>query len=224
MARSRLLVITGTGTGIGKTHLSEALLHALGARGRRTVGLKAVETGVIPGARSDVTRLAAASTFHVQHAGYTFAAPLSPHLAARDAGARPIHLPTLVHFIASARENADVALVELPGGLFSPLTDTLVNADLVRVLQPDVTVLVAADRLGVLHDVLAAARAAVGVPVRLDAVALVAPPAGDTSTGRNAPELRRLTRIPCVVAIARKEVADLLGDPAVARLAALVDP
>ena len=40
------MVVVGTGTGVGKTHVSCALFHALSAEGHESVGLKPVETGV----------------------------------------------------------------------------------------------------------------------------------------------------------------------------------
>ncbi len=222
MVRKRTVVVTGTGTGLGKTHVAEALLRALGARGVRTSGLKAVETGVNAGVLSDAARLAEASTFHVQHPGYAFEAGVSPHLAAREAGAAPIRIETVLAFVEAARPHADVILVELPGGLFTPLTDDLVNADLAAALRPDLTLLIAPDRLGALHDVLAAARAAAVVPLRLDAAILVAPESPDASTGRNGAELRRLTRLPCVAEVPRSAPQSLAATPAIQTLVALI--
>src|SRR5579872_6723621 len=180
---ARLVVVSGTGTGIGKTHVAEALLLALGQRGLRAAGVKPVETGFDGGPASDEARLAKASSFHVKHTGVRFADPVSPHLAAREAG-RPISLDSLVAEIEAARSNADLVLAELAGGLFSPLSDTETNADLAKALRPDVLLLVAPDRLGVLHDLIAATRAAQAGSLRVDGVALVAPDLPDTSTGR----------------------------------------
>ena len=39
------LFVTGTDTGIGKTHSSVALLHALRAHGLRAVGMKPIASG-----------------------------------------------------------------------------------------------------------------------------------------------------------------------------------
>jgi dethiobiotin synthetase len=204
----RLVVVSGTGTGIGKTHFSEALLIVLGRRYPRVAGVKPIETGMGEATVSDAARLERVSTFHVKPFGYVFAEPLSPHLAARDTET-PIQLDVLVPLIQAARAAADVILVELPGGLFSPLSDTEVNADLVRALSPDVTLLVAPDRLGVLHEVISAYRAAGTASVDLDGVVLVTPERPDGSTGLNAGELARVVQVPVVAVVDRASPTDL---------------
>jgi dethiobiotin synthetase len=215
----RLALVTGTGTEIGKTHVSEALLRALGRRGLRTVGLKPIETGLSEDTRSDAERLAAASTFHVKHSVFAFSAPLSPHLAAREAGSPGIRIDAITDFVDRTCPDVDIALIELAGGLFTPLNTGEVNADLARALAPDVTILVAPDRLGVLHDVLATHRAASTLPFAFDIVVLSAPACSDPSTGRNAPELRRFLPRVLVVELPRTTVEALALDPGVAQIA-----
>jgi dethiobiotin synthetase len=215
----RLVVVTGTGTEIGKTHLSEALLRALGTDGqRRVAGIKPVESGVTPEMETDAQRLGRASTFHVKHTGYAFPAPVSPHLAAREQGL-VIDVAALAETLRPLRADVDVLLVELPGGLFSPLSPTDTNADLARRLAPDFVLLVCPDRLGVLHDVGAVLRAARGVPISIHATAVVAPTSPDSSTGRNAAELVHVVRAPGVLSVPRAAVARLAGEPAVQALA-----
>jgi dethiobiotin synthetase len=223
------VVLVGTGTGVGKTHVACALLAAWSTR-TRVVGLKPVETGVASVARgrrgrelSDQERLvAAAETFHVKRlsrpgvpaakrdgpigarertpkgsnrtslprrALFSFDEPVSPHLAAREAGTR-IDLGSIARWVEV--HGAPVTVIETAGGLFSPLGHGTTNFDLLRVLQPDVAILVAPDRLGVLHELtttfaLAAAR---GTP--LIGLVLSAPSDPDASTGRNAAEIRAL--------------------------------
>jgi dethiobiotin synthetase len=193
--RARLIVVTGTGTGIGKTHVSCALLTALRAT-TRALGFKPVESGVHGDDENDGARLRVAShpTFHVKHprAPYLLRRPVSPHLAARESGVE-ITLERIVAATNDARCLCDVLLVELAGGLFSPLGTWGTNAELLAALSPDAVVLVAPDRLGVLHDVEAARRAARGLRGArhpFDAIALVAPELADASTGLNAAELR----------------------------------
>jgi dethiobiotin synthetase len=215
----QLVVVTGTGTEIGKTHLSEALLRAFAEGGqRRVAGIKPIESGVTPDVESDAQRLERASTFHVKPPVYALAAPVSPHLAAREAGV-VIDVAAVADSIRPLRANADVLLVELPGGLFSPLSSTATNADLARLLAPDFLLLVCPDRLGVLHDVGATLRAARGVPLAIHATAVVAPPAADASTGGNAAELADVVRAPRVFSVPRGPVDRLAADPAVRALA-----
>ena len=212
MSAGRLVVIAGTGTGIGKTHFSEALLLALAEIYPRVAGVKPIETGMGEATVSDASRLERVSSFHVKHFGYVFAEPLSPHLAARETDT-PIRLAVLVPLIHAAQANADVLLVELPGGLFTPLSDTEVNADLVSALDPDITLLVAPDRLGVLHEVLSTHRAAATANVDLDGIVLVSPDRPDSSTGLNGPELGRLLTVPVVANVGRATPQRLAGTP-----------
>jgi dethiobiotin synthetase len=185
------LVVIGTGTEIGKTHAGVALVSALAREGVSVAGLKPIESGVSPSAPTDASALAAASTFHVKHSPYTFADPVSPHLAARRTGVS-IELSRIVAWVDEHR--ASVVLVETAGALLSPLGGGLTNLDLARALHPDRLLLVAPDRLGVLHDVAVTRHAlrtlAPGLP---DPTVLLQPPAqGDSSTGTNAAELTLL--------------------------------
>jgi dethiobiotin synthetase len=218
---ARLVVVTGTGTGIGKTHFSEALLLALGGRGVRAVGLKPVETGYGDPAASDAHRLSRASSFHVKHTGLRFADPVSPHVAAREAGA-PISVEALSAGVHAVLPAADVALVELAGGLFTPLSETRLNADLALALRPDRLLLVASDRLGVFHDLLSSLRAAAAMGLPIDGIVLVAPEQPDTSTGRNAAELPRLLRVPLLASLPRSPPSALASHPGVMAIAEMV--
>ncbi len=181
----RLIVVTGTGTGIGKTHVSCALLRCASGR---VFGYKPIESGVDGTSPSDAEKLAAASKFHVkQFPSYRLRAPISPHLAARLEGV-VIDLAAVTRFVRALRDGGVDVLVELPGGLFTPLSDSLRNVDAIALLKPTLAVLIAPDRLGVLHDV----GAALSSKPPIGLVGLVAPENADASTGTNASELERL--------------------------------
>jgi dethiobiotin synthetase len=218
MTRGRLVVVTGTGTGIGKTHFCVALLGALKTHFDRVTGIKPVETGLGEPHLSDGARLAMASSFHVQHSGYFYADPASPHLAARRSG-DVIDLGRLSEIVSQVRMQTSFALVELAGGLFSPLTDTALNADWVGLLEPDATLLVAPDRLGVLHEVLSTTRAAKSMSLAIATVVLSAPASEDASTGLNRLELQMFLPIP-VCALARLPADALARHPSVLSVAA----
>jgi dethiobiotin synthetase len=196
---TRRLIVVGTGTGVGKTWVAEALARQLGARALRVAALKPVETGVVEGAAdTDFARLSAASSFHVQQQPYRFEPPLSPHLAARRVG-RTIDLATLLTYVQSHESSApDWTLVETAGGLFSPLAPTLTNFDLARALDPATWLLVGPDALGVLHDVTATLGLARSRGRAPDHLLLSASRAPDESTGTNAAELEALSLAPRV--------------------------
>jgi dethiobiotin synthetase len=212
-----LLVVTGTGTGIGKTHVSVALCRVWGVLdkgGRGIAGLKPVETGMTPNTASDSETLEQASTFHVKRypPPYMLRRAVSPHLAAADDGI-VLQLEVISTYVNEVRRLANGVVLELPGGLFTPLAPKISNADCVRALDADAVLLVAPDRLGVLHDVSAATRAATAEGLLLSHVLLVAPEQPDTSTGANASELPHVTTRPLVGVIAREEIAVTAARP-----------
>lgn len=176
------VVVVGTGTDVGKTHVTCALLCVLGQRGR---AWKPIESGVTVES-SDSARLARAGA--AAPSLYSFEEPISPHLAARRSGIS-LDRARIVELAHSHREKSGVFLIETAGGLLSPLDVHYVNADLVRELVPDRVVLVAPDRLGVLHDVAATIGAARTKGVSFDAIVLSAPAVPDASTGSNRNEL-----------------------------------
>jgi dethiobiotin synthetase len=202
------LVIVGAGTGVGKTHLSVVLAHALSCGGDSVAALKPIETGVRPGILSDAEELAAASTFHVKHPPpYRFSEPLSPHLTARKTGAS-INLKTVATWVDEAV--CPWVLVETAGGLLSPLGPGITNLDLARALRPRVVLLVALDRLGVLHEIAACCLALRVLAPEFQNLAIVlqAPPAPDLSTGTNAAELAALAIAEHVFTVPRGGVTD----------------
>lgn len=201
----RRIVILGTGTGVGKTHVGVALGRALSAR-RAAFGtpsrfalLKPIESGFNPSAPSDASRLAAESraiSLPSVHPRYALAEPISPHLAARRAGLE-IEIPAIRAWLADWERDQqcgddDLAIVETAGGVFTPLSDTTTNFDLARALEPASWVLIAPDALGVLHELTATLTALAARGRSPDHVVLSAAREPDASTGSNAGELRRL--------------------------------
>jgi dethiobiotin synthetase len=215
------VVITGTGTSIGKTHFAEALLLAW-TRTARVVGFKPIETGVADGVVTDAARLRAVSSFHVKQRGYSLSAPVSPHMAARDEGVQ-IRIDLIVALVEEVRQQADGIVVELAGGLFTPIADGLSNADLATSLAADSVLLIAPDRLGVLHDVAATTRGASLTSVRIDGVVLMAPDHRDASTGRNAGELSGAVGVAVLAVLPRGSPAELSELPALRQLMTTIE-
>ncbi|MBK7003688.1 MAG: dethiobiotin synthase [Burkholderiales bacterium] len=156
------LFVTGTDTGVGKTLISAALLHALAAHYPRVVGMKPIAAGTelingVP-ANEDVLALRAASTVQVDPAldnPVLLPDPVSPHIAAQRAGVQ-ITVAQLVNAYQALRLQADAVVVEGAGGFLVPLSDT--GADLARALALPV-VLVVGLRLGCLNHALLTAQA-----------------------------------------------------------------
>jgi dethiobiotin synthetase len=158
------LYVTGTDTGIGKTRVSTALLHALRARGLRAVGMKPVASGCEATAagwrNEDALALQAASDpvpAYEDLNPYALPLPLAPELAARDAGVQ-IDLARILAAHARLQVQADTLVVEGVGGWDAPLSATLRQVDVVRALDLPV-VLVVGLRLGCLNHAILSARA-----------------------------------------------------------------
>ena len=182
------VVIVGSGTGVGKTHVAQALAHELRRTGVRCAALKPVESG----GREDAVALGRASAFHVKPSPlYPLARPVSPHLAARLQGDE-ISIPRIVEWVNRVSQGVEVTLVETAGGLLSPLSARTTNADLVAELVPAEVLVVAPDRLGVLHDVTALHLAWRALKLPPPTTVLSCPPEPDPSTGTNAAELEFL--------------------------------
>jgi dethiobiotin synthetase len=218
-----LVLVVGTGTEIGKTHLGESLLMHLG-RTMNVTGYKPVESGVAdhePG--EDAERLRKASTFHVKPSplAYRLRRPVGPHLAAREMGIA-LDVDAILHAVRAVAAQAELAVVELAGGLFSPLTESASNADVVRALPEAVILLVAPDRLGVLHDIGATTRAAASVGIEVRGIVLSTPAMPDASTGTNAAEVACVTSIALLATLPRLPAADLARTDAIAAVARAV--
>lgn len=147
--------VTGTDTGVGKTLVSCALLHAFAAQGRRVVGMKPVAAGCDDDLNEDVRQLLAASTVHASRGQinpYCFMRPVAPHLAARFTGIR-ISLDRILETYAELNAQSDVVIVEGAGGFLVPLNDEQDSADMVQRMGIPV-MLVVGMRLGCLNHAL----------------------------------------------------------------------
>jgi dethiobiotin synthetase len=156
-----ILVVTGTGTDVGKTVVTAAVAALAADRGRSVAVLKPAQTGLLagePGDLAEVTRLAGAVTTRELR---RYPDPLAPEAAARRVGLPAV---TPAEAAAAAGELAadhDTVLVEGAGGLlvrFDPGGGTL--ADVAWSLAAPV-LLVAHAGLGTLNIVTLTAEALV---------------------------------------------------------------
>jgi adenosylmethionine-8-amino-7-oxononanoate aminotransferase len=169
----RIVAITGTGTGVGKTVLAAALCAALRRRGMDCRAIKAVATGVPPGADAEDAVLlgGAMGTAASEAVLATFALPRSP-LAAAAAEGRELDVEALARSIEAAAAGCDLLLVEGVGGLLVPLAARHTVRDLLRRLDADV-VIAALAGLGTINHTALTVEAALGSGLRLIGVVLV---------------------------------------------------
>jgi dethiobiotin synthetase len=213
--RGGVLVVTGTGTGVGKTVVTAAIatLHP----GRVAV-LKPAQTGVAvgePGDLADVVRLAAPATV-AELARYPD--PLAPATAARRAGRPALDPAAAADAATRLAADHDLVLVEGAGGLLVRFTDeggTL--ADVAARLGAPVLV-VATAALGTLN---AAALTVEALRARgLSCAGLVIgawPAAPDLAATENLRDLPAVTGVPLLGAL--PDGAGALGRAAFARVA-----
>jgi dethiobiotin synthetase len=112
-----IVVVTGTGTEVGKTMTTAAVAAASLAQGLSVAVLKPAQTGVAqgePGDAAEVARLAGPVTA-AELARYPD--PLAPATAARRAGLPPITPNDVAEAAAKLSAVHDVVLVEGAGGL-----------------------------------------------------------------------------------------------------------
>ena len=144
----KLLFITGTDTGVGKTVFTLCLLRYLKDNGVQVIGLKPFCSGD----REDARRLQAESTgkpsldlinpYYCRH-------PVAPGVLQKPG----YRIPTLAKFRHNIQESAkgyDVVIIEGIGGVLAPVTPTLKVADLIQSLDCS-AVVVARDALGTLN-------------------------------------------------------------------------
>ncbi len=158
MDRARLLFVTGTDTGVGKTLVSAALARAFSDQGRRVGVLKPVETGWTaadssasgPAPDGAILRAAARDADPLEEiVPVRLAEPLAPLLAAERAGV-VIDGDDLLRRIESKRARCELLVVEGAGGLLVPIGERFGTLDLV-VRAGAAVLVVAANRLGVIN-------------------------------------------------------------------------
>ena len=153
----RRLFITGTDTGVGKTHAACALMRRLVAEGHRVAGMKPIASGcdaTPDGLRNDdALALMAAANVALPYDmvnPYAFAPAIAPHIAADQAGVliEPGRLAAIADGI-----DADYLVIEGAGGWCVPIGPGPLLADLVRPLARRV-ILVVGMRLGCINHAL----------------------------------------------------------------------
>jgi len=152
--------ITGTDTGVGKTLIACALLHAFARSGKSVVGMKPVAAGCDALLCEDVAALRAASTVDAPREWvnpYALPAPVAPHLAAQQAGIA-LEIAPMLNAFRQLQALADVVIVEGVGGWLVPFNATQSSADLAQQLGLPV-ILVVGMRLGCLNHALLTAQA-----------------------------------------------------------------
>ena len=156
---ARGIFVTGTDTGVGKTVIACALVRALRDAGARVAVMKPVASGAFEttaGLRnSDAVALmeAAGRPHPYQEVNpYCFEPPISPHIAAKEAGIE-VDTSRIRQKYDRLATGADWVVVEGAGGWFAPINEHQTMADLAWALSVP-ALLVVGLKLGCLNHAL----------------------------------------------------------------------
>lgn len=196
VGRVSVLVVTGTGTGVGKTVVTAAVAALAATRGSVAV-VKPAQTGVGPdeaGDLNEVCRLAGVTDLH-EHG--RFPDPLAPAAAARAAGRPPVDLADSARRIRELAESHALVVVEGAGGLLVRFDeDGATVADLARLADAEVLVVAQPD-LGTLNHTALTLEALAHRGLRLAGLVLGSwPDAPDLACRSNVRDLEMLAARP----------------------------
>jgi dethiobiotin synthetase len=196
----RGVFVTGTDTEVGKTFFSSKRLRELRAQGVHVGAYKPAASGAPSVQESDAYQLWSAIG-KVQSIDWvnpqSFAEPLAPPIAAEWEG-KTVDDQLLVDGVRRWRGHCDFLLVEGAGGLLSPISWQQTNADVARQIGYPLWI-IAPNRLGVVHQILATVSVAIGHGLVVEEVVLndVLPTSNDRAAQNNErllmPFLKRLT-------------------------------
>jgi len=151
--------ITGTDTGVGKTWVALALMHALQAQGLQVLGMKPVASGCswIDGELRNedallLQRQASRMLPYAQVNPYAYSLPVAPDIAARQDNF-PVNIDHIVAQCRVLEASADSVVVEGIGGWAVPLGESVKVADMALRLELPV-ILVVGLRLGCINHAL----------------------------------------------------------------------
>ena len=146
----RILFVTGTDTGVGKTLLTAMLLHSLRSSGVNALALKPFCSG----SRSDVQLLQTLQPGLLSDSEvnpFFFRSPIAPLVAARRIALR-VTLSQVIEHLIMMRVRAEVVLVEGAGGLLTPLGEGFSLLEVVAKFTDSRTVIVTRNRLGAINQ------------------------------------------------------------------------
>ncbi|MFM8238221.1 MAG: ATP-dependent dethiobiotin synthetase BioD [Actinomycetota bacterium] len=146
-----IVFVTGTGTEVGKTWVTAAVLRELRARGIAAHGRKPAQSFAPGDPTTDAAELAAAGGEQpevVCPPHRWLPTPMAPPMAAAALGLPPF---TIADLVAEVAPGAGLALIEGAGGLRAPIAEDGDNLTLIEALDPAAVVLVADAGLGTIN-------------------------------------------------------------------------
>ena len=179
----RIIFVTGTGTGAGKTVLTALLVHFLRGQGRDALGMKPFCCGSRADARL-LHKLQDGCLTLDEINPFYFDKPLAPRVAARGKGQK-VSLAAAAARIGGLAGRCDVLVVEGVGGLMTPLGEGYTVRELIAALNCR-TVIVSPNRLGAINDTILTVDALQAVGVKEIAIVMMGVRKPDISVKSNA--------------------------------------
>jgi dethiobiotin synthetase len=205
------LFITGTDTEVGKTYVAALIAKSLRAAGLRVGVYKPAASGcywqgdqLTSGDAVALHRAAGSPGALHEVCPQRFEAPLAPHVAARQEG-RTLDANLLREGLQAWLQRSDVVVVEGVGGLFSPISESHLVADLALEFGLPLVIVsrnVLGTISGTLQTVFVAQHYLGGMPVAGVVLNNAAPPPGDQSLPSNRRELEAFCPVPVLAEVA----------------------
>jgi dethiobiotin synthetase len=220
------IFVTGTGTDVGKTFLSAALIRHWRAAGHAVTAFKPVASGFDPATAqaSDAGVLLEALGRPINDidamSPWRFAAPLSPDMAAAREG-RILDFEAIVEFSRQVATSADRVLIEGVGGIMVPLDERHTVLDWMSALRLPV-LLVAGSYLGTISHTLTALRVLAQRNLMVAAVAVSESAVPGAPLDETVKTIARFADMIEVLGVPRLS-SDAHRHPAIARIAALIE-
>ena len=187
--RGRIIFVTGTDTGVGKTVFTASLVYLLRSQKVNALGMKPFCSG----SRDDIMVLQSVqpATLSAEEVNpFYFHAPVAPLVVLRQAR-RNIPLKDVIAKITLVQDRCEVLVIEGSGGLMVPLGEGYTVADLIRALGCEV-VIVSRNKLGTINHTLLTVDALRRLRPRKLGVVLMEQGTEDASTSTNFGILKEL--------------------------------
>jgi len=200
----KVLLVSGTDTGIGKTLLTAGLVRYLNNKGLSTIGMKPFACGAVRKCGQwvyedlEIMKRANAPRVFPEEliSPLRWRAPLAPYRAAR-LEKRPVSFEKVRKALKFLRSQADLILLEGVGGLLCPLTKSMTMADWAK--QEGISLLIVARLgLGTLNHTLMTLEVAKARGIMVKSLILndFPPVASDLSRRWNPRDLKELVNVP----------------------------
>ncbi len=143
---SKVIFVTGTDTGVGKTVLSLMLMHLFILKGMNPFYIKPVQTGCIDPCDRDSDALFIYNNIDrlrdrdpAESVTYCFKAPKAPFFAARDENCS-VDFNIIKFFVEDKKKEFSPVICEAAGGVMVPVNENMNVIDMIKPLKASVVI------------------------------------------------------------------------------------